>query len=113
MIITRAMPPSKPPSPACRAASPQVRKSKPNFAEALLSGPGGPRFGGIRDTHSDGDLIGPSRQRRHANTTQARWLLDDREGGGTAANTPQATTVGTSWPTESDACWSALLRRQG
>src|SRR5664279_4083801 len=28
-------PPSKPPSPACRAASPQVRKSKPNFAEAL------------------------------------------------------------------------------
>src|SRR5664280_401699 len=28
-------PPSKPPSPACRAASPQVRKSKPNFAGTL------------------------------------------------------------------------------
>ena len=65
-----------------RAGHAGLRRTDADHDYGTVSDPGGPRFGGIRDTHSDGDLIRASRRRRHASTTEARWLLDD--GGGAA-----------------------------
>ena len=55
---------------ANRARSPGSRRDDADHDNGTVSGPGGPRFGGIRDTHSDGDLIRPSRRRRHVNTAE-------------------------------------------
>src|SRR5664279_4213138 len=71
-------PPSKPPSPACRAASPQVRKSKPDFAGTLAGGPRQP--GG--ETHENCPRHALRATRRNARVAVSvvgheEWVVDD------------------------------------